>query len=458
MKLWIKIFLSILMLSLTTLFISALFVINKSHISNIDREQERSLNEYELIRLSIQNDTDINTLTEDTVKTNMARYGAYYSRKNINLVLYGNHHYIYNDFTELDTHYKKLLDVTGQNKLVQAVKQNKNHYILVSGLLSEENNSILIYVRDINSIYLARYQSIRLSVLLGIILIILLGVFSYHYAKWITKPVETLHKGAAAISAGNYSVRIPETKDEFHDVVHTFNQMASAVETRSKELEDKAKERQVFIDDLSHEMNTPLTSIQGYAAFLLSANATEEQKRKAAGNIHAEAKRMQDMHTKLMSLTYAREHELELTVFYVNDLFADVKNTFYNQLKNQNVSFTMNSNGITLTADRTLVHMLLCNLVKNSLQVLPEGGFISLEAYEDNGRCVLKVTDTGEGIPADKINEVTKPFVRVDKSRSRKTGGAGLGLSICKNIALLHHADFIIESQPGRGTIIKIIF
>jgi signal transduction histidine kinase len=171
-----------------------------------------------------------------------------------------------------------------------------------------------------------------------------------------------------------------------------------------------------------------------------------------------EAKRMKDIYTKLMVLTLAREQEPEFTQVQIKDLFADLANSFSLQLQEQKVYLDMNTTLDVLLLDRTLIHMLLGNLIKNSLQALPQGGKISLKAYHSEKGPILEVSDNGYGIPEEKINEVIKPFYRVDKSRSRKTGGAGLGLSICKSIAKLHQADLKIESEVGKGTIIKIIF
>ncbi|MBH1941434.1 HAMP domain-containing histidine kinase [Mobilitalea sibirica] len=458
MKLWIRIFLSILLVSLTTLLVSSVIIINRNHLSNLKQEQDRSLNEFEFITSSIGNNMDFTASSIDTMVTLLNRYGNYYAQRGIHLMFYKDGQYLYNSFTEIEQDaYDKLLSVKENTKMLQVFEENGKHFIMVSGLPVDQK-TVFLYAREINEIYTAREISIRLTVLLSFGLVILLGLLSYLYSKWITRPIHLLQKGAVSISQGDYSVRIPGTKDEFNDLAIAFNKMASAVENRTQELKDRAKELQIFIDDLSHEMNTPLTSIQGYAEFLQNANASEEQRIKAAGNIRTQARRMKDIYTKLMTLTLAREHKPDIAKVNVNNLLSDLQDTFDVMLKDHNIQWNTENHLTDLHIDRTLIHMLLSNLVKNSIQAMPEGGRIHIRAYKESSKPVIEVSDNGIGIPEDKIDQVIKPFFRVDKSRSRKTGGAGLGLSICKNIADIHNAQLSIHSREGKGTTIRIKF
>lgn len=458
MKLWLKIFLSILLLSLTTLFISTSFLINKSHNSNIKREQERSINEFDLIKSSIQNSVDINIASNETIKIIAARYGEYYEEKGIHLLLYHKGEFMYKGSGLIKPNdLKPFLSAEPGMKTIQILEEGNHHYIVLSGLLMDINDSILIYIRDIQNIYDTKYQSIQMSVALAFLFAIILGIFSYLYAKWITKPIDFLRKGAIAISGGDYSIKIQRTNDEFGDVVNAFNDMAEAIENRTEELEQKAKERQVFIDDLSHEMNTPLTSIQGYAEFLLSANASDEQKQKSAKNIYTEAKRMKDIYTKLMSITFAREQSIELTKIHVYTLLDEIIDAVSLQLEEKDIKLIHQIHLSEIRGDKTLIYMLLINLIKNSMQAIENGGIIELKVYEENKNSILSISDNGIGIPKDKLEDVVKPFFRVDKSRSRKTGGAGLGLWICKDILALHHGELIIDSELAKGAIVKII-
>lgn len=332
MKLRYKIFFSILFVSLTTLFASSYWLINRNHLENIEREQEHSLNEYAFIETNIGNSVDF-TSTEDTLRMTLARYIQFYAQRGVNLMMYRNGELFYADFTGIkEEEYSELLDVEAERKKVKVVEEEKKHYIMVSAILNSDGD-VLIYARDISDLYFARIQSICLSIVLTAGFVPLLSLLSFLFSRWITKPVERLNEGANAISKGNYEVRIAKSKDEFKEVGIAFNKMAAAVENRTQELEDRAKELQVFIDDLSHEMNTPLTSIQGYAEFLLNVNTSEEQRRKAADTIRIEAKRMKDIYTKLMTLTLAREQKVEFFLVEVAGLFSEIRETFLLQLK-----------------------------------------------------------------------------------------------------------------------------
>lgn len=458
MKLRTKILISILFVSLTTLSVCSYYLVNRNHLDNIAREKERSLNDFTFIMNSLENGIDFQQSNDD-LKLLFARYIEYYATREIKLMVYKNNEPYSASFTEIQrTKYNELLTVQKKTRQLQVIKDNDLHYFLVTGKFAEAEEYTLIYARNISNIYELRTQSVYLSLLLAATLILLLGFLSYLYSNWITKPIEVLNRGANSVSEGNYSVRIIPTKDEFNDLGNAFNQMATAVELRTKELEQKAKELQEFIDDLSHEMNTPLTSIQGYSEFLLNANATDVQKLKAADVIRQEARRMKDIYTKLMLITVIREQKPEFVSVLIEKLFSELEASFQLQLQEHNINLELYNDLESLIIDYTLIHMLISNLLKNSIQALPSGGTIQLKAYKEVNSSIIEVSDNGYGIPKDKINEITKPFYRVDKSRSRKTGGAGLGLSICKSIADLHQATLNISSTEGEGTKIKIIF
>lgn len=113
---------------------------------------------------------------------------------------------------------------------------------------------------------------------------------------------------------------------------------------------------------------------------------------------------------------------------------------------------------VFVNADRDLVREMLDNLVQNALQYNQDKGNVTVTVVVEEKRPVLRVADTGIGIPKDQQNRIFERFYRVDKSRSRETGGTGLGLAIVKHIAEIHNAELQVESEPGKGTQIDVIF
>ena len=458
MKLRSKIFISILLVSLTTLTISSYYLINRNHIDNIMREKDRSLNEFTFLVNTLDNGINAQSKKEE-LRPLFLRYLEYYKTRDIILMIYDDKEPYAVNFSEVDLkYYEHLFTVQEGTRQLQVIEIENKHYFFVSGKLTKSSNFNIIYARDISTLYKLKSQSIYLSLLIATTSTLLLGFLSYLYSKWITRPIEMLNQNAKEISEGNYSVRNIPSKDEFRTLGNAFNQMAEAIETHTAQLEEKAKDLQEFIDNLSHEMNTPLTSIQGYSEFLIKANASLDQKQRAAQNIHVEAKRMKDIYTKLIQLTLTRVHEPDLSTVMITDLFHELEERFFFQLDIQDIFLEKVIEIDQMTLDYTLILMLLSNLIKNSIQALPNGGTIVIKSYQHNENPVLEVSDNGYGIPKDKIDAIMIPFYRVDKSRSRKTGGAGLGLSICKSIANLHHADIVIQSDEGQGTKIQIIF
>lgn len=460
MKLRIKIFISILIVTLTTLSISSYYLINKSHLDNIMREQDRSVNEFDFVLTSLDNSIDFSIESSQTLKELLSRFAGYYALRGIDLLIYrkGVPYYIGKASVSIPVN-SMLLNTGRYKKYAQIISKNGCHYILVSANPSFAPNYTIVYSRDISEIYHSRTNSIYMTVAMALILFILLSFLSFFYSRWITRPIERLQEGAAAISQGEYGHRIPPTNDEFNSLAHAFNHMADAVRSRSEELEKRANDLQEFIDDLSHEMNTPLTSIQGYSEFLQNTNASPEHRQMALAAIKQETKRLRDIYEKLMQLTISRVHEASLQPTNISVLFNELADSFRPQLEKQNAHLHINNELDMILMDSSFIYILLSNFIRNSLKALPEnGGSIGLSAYMTDKRPVIEVTDNGYGIPKDKIEAIVKPFYRVDKSRSRKTGGVGLGLSICKNIAKLHKADFIIESEEGKGTYAKLIF
>ena len=216
------------------------------------------------------------------------------------------------------------------------------------------------------------------------------------------------------------------------------------------EQESAEQMRREFTANVSHELKTPMTGIIGYADLLRSMQPDPEEQREAAGAIFHEAQRLEALSGKLLQLMGLGEHAPQLVPVQLDSVFAEARRAVAPALSG--CILTMQSNGLTVQGDADLLCDLVINLVTNAAKASTPGSAIAVCAELADGSIRLTVQDHGQGIPADKLARVVEPFYMVDKSRSRNEGGAGLGLSICNEIAKLHGSTLEIVSEVGKGT------
>lgn len=267
-------------------------------------------------------------------------------------------------------------------------------------------------------------------------------------------PIKALQEGANQLSGGKYAERIPvHGHDELSELAADFNSMADAIEANIGELHERAERQQAFINDLSHEMKTPVTSILLNAEMLLGRRVAPEVFSNALERIYDQGKWLERLSQKLMTLVML-QGEIELREESVAELFEAVKGTTEGVLQEKKMELMTECSMDTLPMDFDLMRSALTNLVENAKRASSEGQAITLAAHGN----VIEVIDHGKGIPVEEIARITEPFYMVDKSRSKKQGGAGLGLAIVQRIASAHGAALTAESVPGEFTAIKIVF
>lgn len=234
--------------------------------------------------------------------------------------------------------------------------------------------------------------------------------------------------------------------------------MSKELEKRNSDLMELINSKQMFIDNLSHEMNTPLTSIQGYAELMQRANLDEEKRNKYLEYIQSESKRILDMYKKLLLLSYKKNSDLEIKEVSMKKVINEISKTIAEKLQSKNISLIHDIQIDYIKGDETLIIMCVLNLVKNAISVSKENSEIKIQAFARDGKKYINVIDNGKGIDKEDIEKITEPFYRIDKVRSRKDGGAGLGLSICKSIVEMHNGQLKIESVLGLGSVFMLEF
>lgn len=279
-----------------------------------------------------------------------------------------------------------------------------------------------------------------------------------YYIQTISKiQLVKLKDASKEVAEGNFNMRVKEShgitsSTEITELSQSFNTMADYVEDYIEQLKLATQNRDNFIADFTHELKTPLTSVIGYADMLRSYEMEPEQRRECADLIYKEGSRLEALSLNLLNLIVLKNDEIK-TVNIRTDIIADdIKKSVLFILKKYGVKLKLNVEKATVKAEPSLLKTLLYNLIDNACKASESGKPVTLTGYVDNDRYRFCVTDSGCGIAEDDLVKITEPFYMVDKSRSRSMGGAGLGLSICNEIAKLHGSTLEIVSEVGKGT------
>ena len=267
-------------------------------------------------------------------------------------------------------------------------------------------------------------------------------------ADIIVKPLTRLTNAIKELSNGNYNVRVDNVgQDEISKLNQGFNQMA-------RQLAKQDETRQKFISDISHEFQTPLTSIQGFANILKEEDLPKEQRVKYANIILYNSKRLSSLAKNMLQLTLLdrEEIELELTNYSLVEQMNRVISTQENQAMEKNIEivFEMPKKEIFIEGDEQRIEQVWTNIISNAIKYTNEGGLITITMKKNSKDIEISIEDTGIGMSKEVVSHIFERFYREDKARNVE--GNGLGLAIVKSIVDLHHGKIDILSQVDVGT------
>jgi signal transduction histidine kinase len=232
--------------------------------------------------------------------------------------------------------------------------------------------------------------------------------------------------------------------------------MAEQVEEKITELSDVARQKEDFAANFAHELKTPLTSVIGYADMLYQRDLPREQVKNTAEYILNEGMRLETLSLKLMDLFVLNKQSFALEEMAAKDIFDDLRLGIDPVCQKFEVQFHMNIENSTIKVDYDLFKTMMLNLIDNSIKA--DCKDIWILGKEENGVYLICVKDNGKGIPPEELGKITEAFYMVDKSRSRKQHGAGLGMALVSKIVEIHKAKMKIESDGKTGTEIHISF
>lgn len=306
--------------------------------------------------------------------------------------------------------------------------------------------------------YVTEYKE-QLAIILGVLslgVVLLTVSILWASVRHMLLPLQKLNDSAKKIAEGVYDDRVDiKGKDEIGELGKSFNQMAQAVETKTQHLEESERRKTLFMGNLTHELKTPMTAISGYAQTLLTTKLELEEQEEALLYIYEQCGRLERLSKKMMRLLEVDgEEALHYTKVSAKQLFEDAKKSCKILLEKKSMVLECVSHDEMYRVDYDLMLDVLINLIDNGVKASEEGSRIRLIASEDS----ITVQDFGRGIPEEEKERILEPFYMIDKSRSRKCGGAGLGLSLAALIIKRHNMKMEIESEIGKGTSIHLQF
>ena len=355
---------------------------------------------------------------------------------------------------------RTLLPLSGNEYGIQLTEREieGRNVLIVGSLVTVKSTPYAVYVvEDISTTYNSITNMAGTFVIVSMAGILLGAGSIALLMRRSTRPLTALALTARRIADGEYGIRASvETHDEVGTLADDFNMMAKAMETRIAELTETAERQRLFIGGVTHEFKTPLTALLLHTRMLRRANMTEEEKDGSLAHIESQCEWLERLVQTLLRII-TLDREIERKPCAVDVLFDRVRQNTQKSLADRGVTLNTLSDGGTLFVNADLIQSLLINLVDNAATAYDT-------AMENRKVCLtvsgstIEVSDNGRGIPKEALPRIFEPFYMVDKSRSKKSGGSGLGLTLVRKIADAHGAEITVESSVGKGTTVRLRF
>jgi signal transduction histidine kinase len=288
---------------------------------------------------------------------------------------------------------------------------------------------------------------------LNLIIVLLIGsLLIVLSVRYIVRPIQHLTRATQKMAKGDFSIYLESRrKDEIGQLTESFNQMAS-------ELGKLEQTRQQFVSDVSHEIQSPLTSITGFAQALKSKNLSEEERVRLLTIIEDESRRLSRLSGDLLQLSKLEHDKLNMSKFRLDEQLRKVIIALEPQWSAKKLDIELDLEEMVIVADEDKLSQVWTNIISNSIKFTDPGGKIAVTGKKYVKGLEVTIQDSGIGIPQEELRNIFKPFYKLDKSRTRAAGGNGIGLSIVKRIIDLHRAEIRAESRPGEGTAFTVYF
>jgi len=467
MKIWQRIFLTTLAIVICSVMVIGLYLLRNQFQMELDGQAKNAQMLHEELVEGFRESID-NYKSEIGVKMLSDNDFQYIISKNIRTMAisdYGirttvNGEYINSNRYIREGLYRRYELNRGEMKY-EIERIDEDYYLIMGSLCQVSGRDLYIFTTlELTELYERHESQINYLQTVAMITSLIAAFILLLLVKVQLNPLKKLQTGIHDIADGDYGKKLEiKGSSELKELTEDINQMSDKIADNMREMEEMLDNRTVFIGNMAHEMKTPLTAILGFSDIItINPRLTREQVVEYSEYIYKEALRLKGMSGKLLELVQLQEDKVNNEVVNIKELLSEIIKTEKVVFEKENVSIKKNLCKAYIMADRDLLKSLFYNIMDNAKKATETGGFIEVRSTVDDKFAYVEIIDYGIGIPEEDLKKVTEPFYMVDKSRTRKHGGAGLGLALCKKIVLLSNGTMDIKSKVGEGSTFTFSF
>lgn len=342
-----------------------------------------------------------------------------------------------------------------ENNMNYMINKNKSNYTEKLFEIKNLDNEIignikigsygLLYYMDNDVDFLKEINKVITSI--GIVMVLITIFIAILISNNISKPVEVVSNMANLIGDGDY-----DNKIDYDSNIVEIDVLIKSINNLSSKLEEQENLRKRLTTDISHELRTPLTSIQTHLEAMIDGIWEPDTER--LNSVNEEVIRLTNLVNQLQNLAKfdSEKSKLNLAKVNVKNLIMNVVYNNQGKALEKNINIECDLESIDSYLDKDKISQVIVNLLSNAIRYTNNGGKIFISSYKENNNLKIQFKDNGIGIPKENIKYIFERFYRVDESRSKNTGGIGVGLTIVKSIIDLHQGTIEVRSELNKGS------
>lgn len=456
MTLWQKLYVVLIIPILFILNIAIYMLFGITYKENIAAEKKQAIGDFGMIIDQIYGEIQASQMNDSDIKNIIQKYTNYYKQQKIELGMWegkDKKKIYYSDKSHFENQKKNIEN----NKVVKFYIDGHTRLMVFKAQKYKKKTLYFGYEKTLYNLD-SMWKHIRIYYAIGSLFIsVIMALFMIIVLKKCIKPVVNLNETVKKMASGDLKTRTHISgSDELAVLGKNINVMAETIEKNMKQIMDEAERKQWFIDNLAHEMKTPVTGICGFVEYMERAKISEEERMECLEFIGHEAKRMQNMSYELLDLAVIRHSDIKKENINIKKFTDELAGWQKKRFAEKGIEAEWEIRAEKLFGDEQLLEMLLRNIFENAFRATDKYGKINTYIYETDKETVFEIKDNGCGMEPEELEKIKEPFYRVDKSRSRKQGGTGLGVSLCQKIVEKHEGTMKYDSQKGVGTTVTI--